>query len=127
MSARTFHYIPFANERSGAAVAHFTTLESHLRQWIVDAMAGLKPGRLSATSQPALPRTTDEIRCDIAQVLAAATEWDGFTIAHLLKLRGWPADVELVQLCNAWSCGILRQVLDEKRARKEAAKQGGKA
>jgi hypothetical protein len=106
MSARTFHYSPNAGYRSKDAASWFSTLETELQGWIADALAGQKRHRLSATNSASVARNYDDVRCDIAQALAAAEDWDGFTIAHQLTLRGWPGDVELVMICNVWSCRL---------------------
>lgn len=107
---RVWHYCPTPNFRSKDAGAWCADLEQHLQLWIGDALAGDKQHRLSATSSRMIARSADEIHCDIAQALAAAVEWDGFSLAHELKLRGWPADVELVVLCNRWSCALRQKI-----------------
>ncbi len=106
MMARTFHYTPNPSYRTKDAADWWSKLEIELQGWIANAIAGERRHRLNATSSPSIARGYDEIRCDIAQALAAADDWDGFSIAHQLTLRGWPGDVELVQLCNVWSCQL---------------------
>jgi hypothetical protein len=111
MSARTFHYTPNAGYRTKDAVEWWQNLEMSLQGWIADALGGEKRHRLTATSSTSIARSYDEIRGDLSQALAAAPDWDGFSIAHQLTLRGWPGDVELVVLCNVWSCrlrGLIR-------------------
>ena len=73
---------------------------------------------MTAASNASIARDADDIRCDLAHALTTAVEWDGFSIAHELKLRGWPADVALVQLCNVWSCKLGGKIRAQWAARK---------
>jgi hypothetical protein len=103
---RFFHYVPRPEYRSKDASDWAHSLNEHITRWICEALNGSRRRRLVSSSSKLIARSQDEIRCDIAQALAACPEWDGFSIAHALKERGWPADVDLVFQCNIWSSNL---------------------
>lgn len=117
MSVRTWHYRPNPGYRTKDAANWCASLEQDLQGWIADALAGAKRHRLDASTMAGVARSHDEIHCDIAHALAQAVEWDGFSIAHELTLRGWPGDVELVQICNVWSCRLVGLIRARRAAR----------
>lgn len=114
----TWHYVCRPQYRTQNAMDWTPDLAAALSGWIGDALTGNKAHRLAALSTPSINRDADDIRCDIAHALTTAVEWDGFSLAHELKLRGWPADVALVQLCNVWSCGLSAKIRAQLAARK---------
>ncbi len=105
----TWHEIPRPAYRSQDAIRHGASLMAALQPWFEAAIHG-ELRFLPQGSLVSAPKDSDDMLRDCATVLSAAVEWEGFLMAQEFAVRGWPADYDLVQRCNRWSC-------DRKRAR----------
>lgn len=110
-----WHYIPNAGYRTVDASRYVGTLVAAILPWIL---------KLQQSGKPMAKRFQfdDEVRCALAGALSRAVEWDGFLIAHELKLvTAWPSDAELVQLIHRWSCDLKTSTLNAWRERQARA------
>lgn len=103
----TWHEIPRPAYRSQDAIRHGASLLGALQSWFESAMRG-ELRHLPLVN--GVSKTEDDLLPDCATVLSVAVEWEGYLMAVEFSARGWPADYDLVQRCNRWSC-------DRKRAR----------
>lgn len=121
----TWHEIPRPAYRSDDATRHARSLCSHLQPWFDSALLG-ELRHLPRNGLSAYPKSAEDTICDCAGVLAASVEWEGFLMATEFAQRGWPADYDLVQRCNRWSCDRKKARIELYHAQQSRKQAGGR-
>jgi hypothetical protein len=115
--SKNWHFIPLPGMHSTEAARVVTALVTQLTPWLEKAQSRLQ---FQQKTPPESLTDPDEIRCALAGALTRAMEWDGYTIAHELRLISrWPVDFDLCARLHRWSCALKTTRLAAWKASKE--------
>lgn len=122
---RIWHYVPLPGCHTDDVIRHVDKLTELVLPW-----SHLAARRLAAASKPVPDSLSDsaELRAALAGALSRAIEWEGFAVAYELRLIDrWPADSELTNIIQRWSCRLKASAIAAWKARQAPKKPRARA